>query len=237
MAYVDLYDPDEDFDRWYTDATARAVGRWVRPGDTMLELGCATGRMSEAFAAIGASVTGVDIAVPYLERARSRGLVAATFLEADIVDVDLGTRFEHVVMANVVHEVDDPSALFSTAARHVAPAGYVHVSLQNPSSIHRMVGLEMGLIEGLEEVSELGKRYSTIRLLDAPELEHLGRAAGLEPIHREGVMLKPLPNSLMAELPDVVLEGLVAVARHYPDSAAMNYLVFRSSGLPGDVDG
>jgi 2-polyprenyl-3-methyl-5-hydroxy-6-metoxy-1,4-benzoquinol methylase len=237
MAYVDLYDPDEDFDRWYTDATARAIGRWIRPDDTVLELGCATGRMSAAFADRGAVVTGVDLALPYLERARARALPGATFIEADIVDVVVPGSFDHVMMANVVHEVPEPAALFAVAARHVAPGGYVHVSLQNPSSIHRMLGYEMGLIDGLDEVSERGRRYSTIRILDAAELEQLGRAAGLEPIHREGVMLKPLPNALMAELPDAVLEGLVAVARHYSDIAAMNYLAFRAPRPPAPSDG
>jgi 2-polyprenyl-3-methyl-5-hydroxy-6-metoxy-1,4-benzoquinol methylase len=230
VAYVDLYDPDDDFDRWYTDATAQAIGRWIRTGDTVLELGCATGRMSSSFAGMGALVTGLDTAVAYLERARSRGLDGSRFIEGDIVDIDLGERFLHVVAANVVHEVAEPQELFQSAAKHVEPGGYVHVSLQNPSSIHRLLGLEMGLIEGLDEVSELGRRYSTIRILDVPELERLGRLAGLEMIHREGVMLKPLPNALMEGLPVPVLEGLIAVARHFPNSAAMNYLVFRSIG-------
>ena len=72
VPYSDVYDPDEDFDRWFTDGTAAAIGQWVRPGDAVLELGCATGRMSAVFAAMGATVTGVDIAAPYLARARGR---------------------------------------------------------------------------------------------------------------------------------------------------------------------
>ena len=54
-----------------------------------------------------------------------------------------------------------------------------------------------------------------------------GRAVGLECIHRGGVMLKPLPNDLMATLPEPILEGCLAAAHHLPDHCAMNYLVFR----------
>lgn len=228
MTYADRYDPDTDFDRWYTDATARAIVEWVRPGDTVLELGCATGRMTAALCAAGATVVGVDRAEVYLARAAQRGLADATFVQSDIVELDLPDRFDHVIVANVVHEVPDPAALFATAARHLAPGGHLHVSLQNPASIHRLVGREMGLIAALDEVSDRGRAYDTLEVLDAERLAGLGRDAGLTLVHRGGVMLKPLPNDLMATLPEEILEGFVAAARHLPDHASMNYLVFES---------
>ncbi|MEZ5179034.1 MAG: class I SAM-dependent methyltransferase [Acidimicrobiales bacterium] len=132
MTYADRYDPDEDFDRWYTLATARS-GRWIRPGDAVLELGCATGLMTAAFVDHGAVVTAVDHAPTYLERARARELPGATFVEHDIVTVERPDRFRHVVVANVAHEVPDPARLFRTAAEHLVPGGLLHVTLQNPA--------------------------------------------------------------------------------------------------------
>lgn len=236
MAYSSRYDPDTDFDRWYTDATGQAIVAFVRPGDTVLELGCATGRMSAALVGAGATVVGVDRAETYLARAEERALPGATFVRDDIVAVERPERFDHVVLANVVHEVPDPATLFATAARHLGAAGMLHVSLQNPSSIHRVVGREMGLISSLAEVSERGRRFETIEVLDADALVELGRGAGLEPVHRSGVMLKPLPNDLMQALPDEILEGFVRAARHFPEHASMNYLVFRRPGVAGPAD-
>src|SRR5437868_13789151 len=107
MGYDARYDPDADFDRWYTRGTAAAIGRWIKPGDTVLELGCATGAMTAAFVGSGAAVVAVDRSGPYLERARARGLGGVEFLRADIVELRLGRVFEHVVAANVAHEVPD----------------------------------------------------------------------------------------------------------------------------------
>lgn len=227
MTYADRYDPDTDFDHWYTDATARAIVERMRPGATVLELGCATGRMSAALCAAGASVVGVDHAPAYLARAQQRGLADARFVRSDLLELDLPERFDHVVAANVVHEVPDPAALFAIATRHLAPGGELHVSLQNPASIHRLVGREMGLIASLDEVSDRGRAYDTIEVLDVERLTSLGAGAGLVVVHRGGIMLKPLPNDLMATLPDAILEGFVAAARHLPEHASMNYLVFR----------
>ncbi len=38
-------------------------------------------------------------------------------------------------------------------------------------------------------------------------------------------MLKPLPNALMAGLPEAVIEGFIRVSDHFPDNCAMTYLV------------
>jgi len=230
VSYAARYDPDTDFDRWYTDATARAIVERVRPGEAVLELGCATGRMTAALLAAGVVVVAVDHAAPYLDRARARTMGQVDLVLDDIATVEIDRAFDHVVLANVVHEVPDRPQLFGNAARHLRAGGELHVSLQNPSSIHRLVGLELGLIGDLGEISERGRAYDTIELLDADELAALGAGAGLELVHRAGVMLKPLPNSLMATLPDEILEGFVAVARRFPDHSSMNYLVFRKAG-------
>ncbi len=234
MSYADRYDPDLDFDRWYTVATGQEIGRWIRPGDTLLELGCATGLMTASFAERGAVVTAVDHAPTYLERARARGLAQVTFVENDIVALNLNRQLRHVVLANVAHEVPDPAALFATAAAHLEPGGLLHVTLQNPRSIHRLVGLELGQIAELSELSARGEAFDTVAILDADRLEALGRGAGLRPVHRGGIMLKPLPNDLMATLPAEVLEGFVLAARHLPEFASMTYLVMERPADPAN---
>ena len=180
-----------------------------------------------------ATVVGVDRAPAYLERASARDLRGARFLEADVVELDLGEKFDHVVLANIVHEVPDAGALFATATRHLGPDGCLHVSLQNPQSIHRLVGQEMGVISQLDEVSDRGRQYETLELYGADDLAAFGAAVGLTVAHRAGVMLKPLPNDLMADLPEPILEGFVRAAHHLPDHCAMNYLVLRRPGAAG----
>lgn len=226
MGYDDRYDPDTDFDRWYTRGTATAIARWIEPAQSVLELGCATGAMTEAIVACGASVTAVDRSEAYLDRARARVAKGVEFLHADIAELALGRTFDHVVAANVAHEVPDLASFLAVCRDHVRAGGYVHVSLQNPRSLHRLLGRAMGLIDDLLAVSARGEAFETLRLLDADELADAGAAAGLRCVHREGVMVKPLPNDGMSSLPDEVLEGFLALAEDLPEHSAMNLLVF-----------
>jgi 2-polyprenyl-3-methyl-5-hydroxy-6-metoxy-1,4-benzoquinol methylase len=225
--YSDRYDPDTHIDRWCTDATATRIVARLRPKQMVLELGCATGRMTAAFVTAGTNVVAVDRSARYLDRARARELTGVEWVEQDIEAFATPRRFAHVVATNVIHEVVDPAAFLVRVRDHLDTDGEFHLSLQNPSSIHRLVGLDLGLISDAREVTAEGRDLQTRTIWTADELAALGRSAGLVDVARAGVMLKPLPNSLMAEMPDQILAGFVAIADRFPANCSMNYLVFR----------
>jgi 2-polyprenyl-3-methyl-5-hydroxy-6-metoxy-1,4-benzoquinol methylase len=223
--YADTYDPDADFDRHYTLATGSRIRERLRPGDRVLELGCATGLMTSVIAAGDVDVLAIDRSVAYLERARARGLPRVRFELADLDDLPATGRHDHVLATNVMHELADPVSFLEDCRERLTPTGQLHLTLQNPHSIHRLCALELGLIENLGEVSARGRHWGTSRLWSAEEIERLAGLAGLATVACEGVMLKPLPNALLAELPAEVIEGFVRVGHHFPAHCAMNYLV------------
>jgi SAM-dependent methyltransferase len=184
--------------------------------------------MTTLLAGEGRRVLGVDRSRPYLERARARALPHADFVTGDLEGLgDLG-RFDHVVLANVAHELGDPVAVLSHVARSLTAEGaLVHVSLPNPRSLHRLVAMEMGLIDRLDVLAERNVRFGTRRHYAAGEVLALAAASGLELAAREGVFLKPLPNDAMAALPADVLDGFERAARHLPEHGAMNLFAFR----------
>lgn len=229
--YAAIYDPDEDFDRVYTEATVERVAEWVRPGDRVLELGCATGLMTRRLLEAGASVVALERSPEYLGRAVRRCGDGASLVRADVDDrpwpTEAGGPFDHVLVCNLLHELADPEATLREVGDRLGPGGRVHLTLQNPRSIHRLAALEMGMIDEIGEISERGRRYGTRALWSGEELVALVHRAGLCVGSREGVMLKPLPNGLMEQLPAETIEGLKRAAAHLPSHCAMTYLVAR----------
>jgi SAM-dependent methyltransferase len=230
--YSAAYDPEADFDSRYSRATIARIAPHVLAGERVLELGCATGLMTAGLASRGARVTAVDRSEAYLARARARGLAGVRFVHAGLDapgwEARTGDGFSHVLACNLIHELPDPVDTLTRAGRLLAADGVVHLTLQNPYSIHRLVALEMGLLDDPRGISGRGRRYATLRIWDADELIELAWEAGLRVVAREGVMLKPLPNDMMAALPDDVLDGFERAARHLPGHCAMNYLVLRA---------
>jgi trans-aconitate methyltransferase len=225
--YSDRYDPDTDFDRHFTAATGTRIRRWFRPGDHVLELGCATGLMTTFLAERDVAVDAVERTPAYHERARARGLANATFHLADVYDFSPDRRYEHVVAAHLINELPDPLALLRRIRGELlAPGGLLHVSLTNPHSVHRMVAMEMGLIADAQALSERGRSLATVEIFDADRLDALAAQAGLTNVHREPIIFKPLTNAQLAGLPDEVIAGLDRVARRFPEHGALNYAIY-----------
>lgn len=224
--YSATYDPDTDVDRHYTRATGRRIRRWFRPGDRVLELGCATGAMTALLAERDVAIDAVERSAAYVERAQARELPGVRVHHGDVFDPTLADGYQHVVATNLLNELPDPSAFLAHCRAQLAPGGLLHLTANNPHSLHRLVAREMGLLDDVHAVSARGAQYVSGPLFDADAIEALARAAGLVCVHREGVVVKPLSNAQLAALPDDVIDGLDALTRVLPGHGALNYLIF-----------
>ncbi len=90
----------------------------VPQGSRVLDIGCGTGALTQAFASVGYSVTGVDIAWNMVAFGRKRGLDCRYGNVLEGLDFPDGT-FDLVVCAYVVHGLDRSmrAEFFKEAAR------------------------------------------------------------------------------------------------------------------------
>ena len=103
----------------------------LQPTDRVLDVGCGNGATSRAAAQRAASVVGVDISGPMLQRARQQGAEAGlanlAFLQADAQEHDFTTKpgpeFDVIVSRFGVMFFADPPAAFTNLARALVPGG------------------------------------------------------------------------------------------------------------------
>ncbi len=127
------------------------------PGGSVLDLGCGVGRLAAPLAAEGLTVTGVD---------SHAAMVAAlpdtvTAVHADIVGLELGCRFDVVVLAS--HLVNHPqlgTEFLVTCHRHVADDGVVLVERFEPGMLDELERRE-GSYDGIRIRHELVTRDGT----------------------------------------------------------------------------
>ena len=99
---------------------------------TLLEPGCGSGRMLEAFERRGVGVAGIDVSERMLELARERLGAEADLRLADMADFDLGRRFDGAIspINTLLHLTPEQLARhLDCMARHLATDGVYLVQL------------------------------------------------------------------------------------------------------------
>ncbi len=91
-----------------------------QPGETILDLGCGDGVLTEKIAAAGARVVGVDASEAMVEAARARGLEAHL---ADGQKLDFDRQFDAVFSNATLHWILDPGAVARGVFRALRPGG------------------------------------------------------------------------------------------------------------------
>lgn len=105
---------------------------------SILDLGCGTGMFAAEMARDGTcDVVGVDPASAMLDIARKRrGGRRATWIEGDARTLELGRRFELIVLTGHVFQVfltkEDRAAILRTIAQHLSPDGRFIFDSRNP---------------------------------------------------------------------------------------------------------
>jgi len=102
-----------------------------RPG-SVLDAGCGTGRVGIELARRGLTVVGTDVDASMLAAAR-RADPGVEWIEHDLATLDLGRRFDAVLMAGNVPlftPAGTQAALVGGCARHVAPTGCLVAGFQ-----------------------------------------------------------------------------------------------------------
>jgi 2-polyprenyl-3-methyl-5-hydroxy-6-metoxy-1,4-benzoquinol methylase len=111
----------------------------LRPGQSVLDLGCGRGRHGLALASQGLRVTGVDYVASLIEQARTKAKAAGSqgieFLVGDCRDIRLGRSYDAViclydVIGTYVENAENVRILESMYV-HVAPGGYALLSVMN----------------------------------------------------------------------------------------------------------
>lgn len=160
----------------------------------VLDIGCGGGILTEALAAAGAEVTGIDVAegplsVARLHRAESGASVHYELATAEDFAQEHAGEFDIVTCLEMLEHVPDPTSVVSAAAALARPGGDVFFSTinRNPKSF-------LFAIVGAEYVLRLlpAGTHEYEKFIRPSELEEMAREAGLAHRHSTGMHYNPL---------------------------------------------
>jgi trans-aconitate 2-methyltransferase len=123
---------------WASDVLARLDG--IAPDATLLDVGCGTGRVTEALLAFvpRGRVLAMDASADMVELARRRLGGRAEVSCQDVLDLDLDEPVDAIVSTATLHWVTDHDRLWERLARALRPGGMLETQCGGEGNIARV---------------------------------------------------------------------------------------------------
>ena len=166
-------------------------------GKKVLDVGCGGGLLSEAMAARGAKVTGIDMGDKPLKVAQLHLLESKLEVEYRKMDVeglagDQPHHYDVVTCMEMLEHVPDPASAVTACATLLAPGGWCFFS-----TINRNLKAYLLAIVGAEYILKMLPRgtHDYSRFITPAELGRFCRGAGLSPQRLTGMTYNPLTRT------------------------------------------
>jgi len=162
-------------------------------GKRALDIGCGGGLVSEALAARGAKVLGIDLATGLLGAARRHlahsGLdVEYREIDAEALAAEQAGAFDLVTCLEMIEHVPDPASVVRACAALARPGGTVVFSTINRNA--KAMALAIVAAEYVLQLLPRGT-HEYDKFIRPSELERWTRAAGLETTDLRGLLYNP----------------------------------------------
>jgi 2-polyprenyl-3-methyl-5-hydroxy-6-metoxy-1,4-benzoquinol methylase len=214
------FSSEDGFNARLIDFRFDAMRPFLEGRASCVELGSADGRMTERLATLFDDLTAVDGTAGYVDEV-ARRLPQVTAVHSLFEDYTPTRTFEAAVLGHVLEHVAEPVRILEAARELLEPDGIAIVTVPNADSIHREVGVAMGMLTTTTELNEADRRIGHRRVYTRDALLADVAAAGLAPRHVGGVFLKPLSNGQIEQQWDEPLvQAFYEVGKLHPELCA-----------------
>lgn len=161
-------------------------------GDSLLDIACGDGVLTEMFANHFKTVVGVDASSKHLTEARNR-CPKAEFYESLIEDFKIDRKFSSVFLLDLLEHVQDPIAVLKKSASFLKSDGKIIVHVPNSDAVNRKIAVLMGTLTSCDELSPFDLQIAGHRRsYNLESLKYDVKLAGLNIIDHGGIFYKML---------------------------------------------
>jgi len=199
-----------------------------------LELGSATGQLTELLAQACSRVVAVDGSSRFVAIAKARpGNRNVRFIESMFEDLDLTDRFDVIIMHHILEHVEDPRSLLGKARNLLLPGGVLAITVPNAHALSRQLAVKMGLMKTVHDLTDNDRHHGHFRVYDSQSLRDELRASGYDVTGSHGLSLKlfaDFQNEHMVKagiIGDRQFRGLWDLAEDFPQLAGALMVIAR----------
>ena len=173
----------------------------------------------------------------HLSRQDSRVTCIRGFFEETVSDLQRRDEgYDMVVCSALLHEVERPETLLRAIKKVSGKKTVIHINVPNMYSMHRLLGVETGMLSDVFGRSEGNVRLRQHTNFDMRKLKTMVEENGMTVVEEGSYFVKPFSHWQMQEMmerqiiDDSVLDGLYKLAEYMPQFGSEIYVNCRVKG-------
>jgi 2-polyprenyl-3-methyl-5-hydroxy-6-metoxy-1,4-benzoquinol methylase len=194
-------------------------------GKTVLEMGCSTLIVSKMIAAVALKLDIVEGAETFALNARDHFKDKVTVYHSLFENFTPSYRYDAIVLTNTLHHLNDAVGILLKVKEWLRSGGSVYITVPNLLSLHRRIGLAMGLLPDLSASTDRNILFGQPGRYTKDSLAELLDKCGFRVKELYGYFLKPFSDDQMALLQpsDTLIDALFELGKQFEDIASLLY--------------
>ena len=208
--YSDIYNPDEGFDAYLSNITAKKVeNNYLIKNSEILDIGAGTGIISEYFYKDN-NISIFEKHSKYVDVLRKKFEPNKIFIQ-DFMSSDISCLFDYIFIFNNIQEQENIELFLLKASKNLSPNGSILLTYPNALSIHRIIAKGLGVIKDINsEKSDNSKKYGDFHLLTNEKIRDVVSAVNLKIKLEDGIFFKPFTSAVLEKLNEKELDFLTS---------------------------
>jgi len=210
--------------------------------DRILEVGCGMDPLFKHFSEY-VSMTVIEPCESFYENAiglkNNDRIEIYNGLFEDVADQLQQHTFDFIIVSCLLHEIPDTHKFLSKIHEISNKETTIHINVPNANSFHRILAMEMGLIESVFEFSATNAKMQQSRVFNLESLTDLLRNQKFKAEDSGSYFIKPFTHHQMEQLINTgiltreILDGLFGMTKYYPDLGSEIFVNCTQNGNSG----
>lgn len=192
-------------------------------GPAVLTLGLGDGAVAQSLAYSFKDVVAVEGSEAVIKYNQIDGIKIVHSL---FEEYDPRREFNTVIGTYILEHVKDPDFVLKLIGQWLTDDGVAIFTVPNAQSLHRRVGVELGLLERCDSLNELDIAVGHRRVYTMTTLSNRLNQAGFREYRFQGFLLKTVSNAQMAGWSQELLDALYRVSLTLPPQFCSSLAVF-----------
>ena len=196
-------------------------------------MGCLDGFMTGMLLKYANAVDVVEGAELFVNEVRDTYKDSITVYHSLFETFNPNKQYDAIVLAHALHHIDESETLLNRIRTWLKPhSGSLYVTVPNMLSLHRRIGVKMGLLNDVFDSSERNIRFDQPGRYTKKKLVMQVESCGFQVVECFGFFLKPFSNKQMQSLrpSKELIDALFKMGREFEEIACHLFLEAVPSG-------